>query len=290
MTLANYVELCKVRIAVIIALTAVIGYAAMAETLDGPTLAVLTLVMVLGSASSSVFNHVWDRDIDALMKRTRRRPLVDASAADRRRALIFAALLLTAGVGLAAVALNWLVAAHLFLGAFVYAVVYTVWLKRRTWWNIVVGGAAGSFAVLAGAAAVDPGLWGLPLLMAVILFLWTPPHFWALALLLKDDYRAANIPMLPAVVGPRRSAEAILLNAALLVGAALLPWILGALGTLYGVVSLAFGLRYLLVNWRLLQDPEDRTRARHSFFGSMVYLMGVFLAVLLDRHLPGFWN
>ncbi|MBB4287171.1 heme o synthase [Roseospira goensis] len=292
MTLAHYMELCKFRIGTIIALTAVIGYMAVSETgsVDAATVAVLALVMVLGSASSSVFNHLYDRDLDALMKRTARRPLVAASAADRRRALAFAALLLAAGVGLAAVALNWVVAAHLFLGAFVYAIVYTVWLKRRTWWNIVVGGAAGSFAVLAGAAAVDPGIWLLPLLMAITLFLWTPPHFWALALLLRDDYRAAGVPMLPALVDGRRSAVAILANAVLLVGSAALPWILGELGAVYGLLSLLFGLHFLHTAVALLRDPDNRALARRTFFGSMVYLMGVFLAVLLDRHLPMLWS
>lgn len=290
MTLAHYMELCKFRIGTIIALTAIIGYMAVAETVDPVTVVLLALAMVLGSASSSVFNHLYDRDIDRLMKRTARRPLVSAGVADQRRALLFAVALMVAGVGLAALALNWVVAAHLFLGGFTYAVVYTVWLKRRTWWNIVVGGAAGSFAVLAGAAAVDPTLWLLPLLMAVTLFLWTPSHFWALALLLRDDYRAAGVPMLPAVAGPRRSAEAIVINTVLLVASAALPWLLGQLGLLYGLISLGAGALFLSETVRLMRAPEDRTQARRVFFGSMVYLMGVFLAVLLDRHLPMLWT
>ncbi|KAA5606214.1 protoheme IX farnesyltransferase [Roseospira marina] len=290
MTFANYMELCKMRIGVIIALTAIIGYMAVAETVEAVTLVALSLAMLLGSASSSVFNHLYERDLDARMTRTRGRPMVTASPADCRRVLAFALALLVAGVGLAGVALNWLVAAHLFLGAFVYAIVYTVWLKRRTWWNIVVGGAAGSFAVLAGAAAVDPGVWSLPLLMAVTLFLWTPSHFWALALLLRDDYRAAGVPMLPAVTSARRSAEAILINSVLLVASTLLPWMLGELGAVYGVISLLFGAWFLLGTVALLRAPEDRTLARRTFFGSMVYLMGVFLAVLLDKHLPMMWT
>lgn len=290
MTLAHYMELCKVRIGTIIALTAVIGYMAVAETVHPPTIGLLALVMLLGSASSSVFNHLYDRDIDGLMARTAGRPLVAAGPADRRRALLFAAALMVAGVGLAALTLNWVVAAHLFLGGFTYAIVYTVWLKRRTWWNIVIGGGAGSFAVLAGAAAVDPTLWLLPLLMAVTLFLWTPSHFWALALLLRDDYRAAGVPMLPSVAGPRRSAQAIVANTVLLLVSAALPWLLGELGLLYGLISLGAGALFLSETVRLLRDPESRHLARRVFFGSMVYLMGVFLAVLLDRHLSMLWT
>ncbi|MGB1025862.1 MAG: heme o synthase, partial [Rhodospirillaceae bacterium] len=230
---------------------------------------------------SSVFNHFYDRDIDQMMARTRNRPLAAGDMVHPERILWFAVALLVAGVGLAAAALNFWVAAHLFLGAFVYGIVYTVWLKRRTWWNIVIGGAAGSFAVLAGAAAADPNIWLLPWLMAIILFLWTPSHFWALAILLKDDYRAAGIPMLPCLVGEERCAQGILLNTILLLGSAFLPVLFGELGLAYAVVTALFSIRFLKQNIMLARHPGLEW-AKRTFLGSMVWLLGVFLAMIID--------
>src|SRR5262249_2390538 len=157
---------------------------------------------------------------------------------------------------IALLAFNWVVAIHLFLGAFVYGVVYTVWLKRRHWTNIIIGGAAGSFAVLAGAAAFDPSEWLLPALMAITLFLWTPSHFWSLAILIKDDYAKAGVPMLPVVAGDAACAKWIFANTIALVGSALLPVLTGHLGVLYAVVSTAFGVRFLMLNWQLVRDPS----------------------------------
>ncbi|MGC2857112.1 heme o synthase [Novispirillum sp. DQ9] len=285
MTLRNTLELFKLRIGFMIALTAMVGYAAVAEDISVGPLLVLGLAMLLGSASSSVFNHFYDRDIDRLMVRTQKRPLASGAMRNPAAALWLAGVLLVAGLWLAAGSFNWAVAVHLFLGAFVYGVVYTVWLKRRTWLNIVIGGAAGSFAILAGAAAVDPNIWLLPTLMAVTLFLWTPSHFWALAILLKDDYAKAGVPMLPVLVGEARCARWILINTVALVASAALPWVLGELGWLYGVLATAAGLRFLWLNVRLCRDPGP-AMARRTFLGSMQYLGAVFLAVVLDKHLP----
>jgi protoheme IX farnesyltransferase len=198
--------------------------------------------------------------------------------------LWLAGFLLIAGCGMALVFFNGLVALHLFLGAFFYAIVYTVWLKRRTWFNIVIGGAAGSFAVLAGGAAVDPARWLLPFLLSITLFLWTPSHFWSLAILLKDDYAKANVPMLPVVHGDKATAEAILINSALLVTSSLMPVVFGKLGWAYGLGAAGFGGWFLWNNWRLLQEP-NRLWARKNFFGSMIYLVGLFIAVLIDVNL-----
>jgi len=285
MTLRGYLELCKLRIGMMIALTAMVGYAAVADTISAGQLAVLGLAMLLGSASSSVFNHFYDRDLDRLMTRTAGRPIASGAMANPYVALWMAGLLLIAGLWLALGAFNWAVALHLFLGAFVYGIVYTVWLKRITWLNIVIGGAAGSFAVLAGAAAVDPGIWLLPALMAITLFLWTPSHFWALAIVLKDDYARAGVPMLPVLVGEARCARWIMGNSVALVVSAALPWAFGELGAVYGVLATAAGLHFLWLNRKLVRDPGKPT-ARRVFFGSMQYLTLVFLAVVLDKHLP----
>ena len=282
MLIRRYLELMKLRISTMIALTAVTGYAAVApEVRPGPALA-LALAMVLGSGASAVFNHVWDRDIDRLMRRTRGRPLA-AGTASVQGALGLAAALLVAGLLLAVTAFNWVVALHLFLGAFVYGVVYTIWLKRRTWMNIVIGGAAGSFAVLAGAAVVRPDDWLLPLLLAVVLFLWTPSHFWSLAILLADDYRAAGLPMLPVVVGEQRTAWCILANSLALVAASLLPWAFGCLAPVYGAIAAGLGAVLVGLNLKLIASPT-RKWAGWNFAASIPYLLGLFLAVVIARH------
>ncbi len=285
MRIRSYIQLMKLRIGFLIALSAMAGYAAVASHVDARQLAVLFIAMLLGSSGSAVFNQFYDRDIDGLMPRTAKRPLVNGTAGDARAALLFAAVLLVGGCALAVLAFNWVVAAHLFLGAFVYGVVYTVWLKRRHWTNIIIGGAAGSFAVLAGAAAVDPNLWLLPALMAITLFLWTPSHFWALAILIKDDYAKAGVPMLPVVAGDAACAKWILANTVALVGSALLPVAFGQLGWLYAAISTAFGLRFLWLNVKLVRDPSPAW-ARRNFLFSMQYLAGVFLAVVIDKHVP----
>ena len=286
MVIRPYIALLKLRIGLMIALTAAMGYVAVAPHVHAAEMALLVLVMTLGSASASVFNHFYDRDIDRLMLRTRERLLARDGLAHPAWVLLLAAALLVVGVGIAAYTLNVVVAIHLFLGAFFYAIVYTVWLKRRTWLNIVIGGAAGSFAVLAGGAAVDPQQWLLPLLLAITLFLWTPSHFWALAILLKEDYARARLPMLPVVVGEAATAKAILANSVLMVASAALPWVFGRLGPVYAVLSTLLGLALLLADWRLVRDP-GRLWARRNFLGSMQYLAGLFVAVLIDVNVAG---
>jgi protoheme IX farnesyltransferase len=280
----SYIELMKLRIGFLIALSAMAGYAAVATKVDGWQLLVLFVAMLLGSSGSAVFNQYYDRDLDRLMTRTAARPLA-AGTLREGRALWFAGSLLVTGCLIALLAFNWIVALHLFLGAFVYGIVYTVWLKRRHWTNIIIGGAAGSFAVLAGAAAVDPSQWLLPTLMAITLFLWTPSHFWPLAIMIKDDYAKAGVPMLPVVRGDAATAKWILANTIALVISALLPTVFGELGPLYAIVSTGFGLRFLWLNWQLVRNPT-RELARMNFLFSMQYLAGVFLAVVVDKHVP----
>lgn len=281
MPLRSYIELLKLRIGVMIALSSVLGYCAVAIRFDAAELVLLVVAMMLGSASASVFNHWYDRDIDRIMHRTRNRPLAADGLARPGSVLILAGALLAAGVGLAWWAFNELAALYLFLGAFSYAIVYTVWLKRRTWLNIVIGGAAGSFAVLAGAAAVAPEKLRLPMILALVLFLWTPSHFWALAILIKEDYARAKLPMLPVLVGDALTARVIFANSLLMVGAAALPWYLGELGVLYGMLSIAVGSALLWSNWRLVLTP-GRDWARRNFFASMQYLVALFVIVLVN--------
>ncbi len=283
MTFRQYLELLKPRIALMIALTAITGYGAVADKVEASALALLTLAMVLGAGAAAVFNHVWDRDIDRLMRRTAKRPMA-SGAGTPVVGFILAGVMMAAGMAVAHVAFNWVVALHLFLGGFVYAAVYTVWLKRRHWTNIIIGGAAGSFAILAGAAAVNQTEWLLPLVLALVLFLWTPSHFWALAILLTDDYRKAGIPMLPVVVGEQRTAWCILANSVFLVGASLLPWAMGLLGPVYGAIAAVMGLALLGFNVRLVMTPT-RFWAGWNFAASMPYLLILFVGVFVDKHL-----
>jgi protoheme IX farnesyltransferase len=216
------------------------------------------------------------------MSRTRRRAFVTGrlDAGPHWLALILA--IGAAGVALAGLAFNAGAAAYTFFGAFTYGVVYTVWLKRRTWWNIVIGGLAGSFAILAGAAAVAPeaALGGVPLAFAVILFLWTPPHFWSLAIAFRDDYAAAGIPMLPVVVGSERAALAVLTSTALLVASTLAPLALG-MGTLYGIAAAGAGLYLTSTAIRLARVPS-RQRAMANFHATLIQLTVVLVAAIAD--------
>jgi protoheme IX farnesyltransferase len=188
-------------------------------------------------------------------------------------------------LGLAFLFFNSIVALHLFLGAFVYAVVYTVWLKRRTWLNIVVGGLAGSFAILAGGASVRPEFCLPPILLALVMFFWTPSHFWSLALAHQGDYARAGIPMLPVVAGPNRTSRAILINTGLLVASSLLLYVAGALGWVYMTGALLAGTYFLFQNIRLVKNPS-RDLAWTNFKASMAYLSLLLVAVALDVFLP----
>src|SRR5512144_1103058 len=227
--------LFKLRIGVVIMVTALAGLA----VTPGPGLSllqvlVLALSVLVSSASAGAFNQYVEHDSDRLMARTRRRAFVTGALPHTPLWLVLITGLLAVSVAAAWWAVNAVAALFVFLGAFFYAVVYTVWLKRRSWLNIVIGGLAGSFAVLAGAAAVDPSLGALPVLLALMLFLWTPPHFWSLAIAHHADYAAAGVPMLPVVAGPERAARVVHGYAGLLVAASLLPVLFGA-GPAYGI-------------------------------------------------------
>jgi protoheme IX farnesyltransferase len=244
----------------------------------------LALAVTMASAAAGAFNQIAERKLDARMRRTRNRPFVTGQLAAGPAWHAAIAATGAAGVALAAVALNATTAIYTFLGAFTYAIVYTVWLKRRTWWNIVIGGLAGSFAVLAGAAAASPqAIEPLPLAFAVVLFLWTPPHFWSLAIAFHDDYAAAKVPMLPVVVGDARAARAVLAGSALLVAASLVPALLG-MGRLYLAIAIGAGAYLLFKSARLARTPDQRA-AMANFHASLAYLALVLGAAIVDATL-----
>ncbi|MEO5345274.1 MAG: heme o synthase [Magnetococcus sp. YQC-9] len=288
LTWNQYIELCKPKIGLMIALTAVVSHMAVADHYRASAILALAVAMMCGSAGSAVINHFWDRDIDRIMPRTAHRPLVldEASGKNPARILWLALFFTVAGITLITWFFNHVAAIHLTLGTFLYGVVYTIWLKRRTWLNIVIGGSAGSFAVLAGATSVNPELCTLPVLMALVLFLWTPSHFWSLAIFLKDEYQRVGVPMLPVVVGEAKTARVILGNTVLMVGISLLPWFMHELGAIYAVGALLFGLDFIRLNIALLKEPDNRPLAWKNFMASMRYLGGLFIAILADKNWP----
>ena len=277
-------NLFKLRIGVAIAFAAAAGMAV--EPGAGPGAAagaMLILAVLVASAAAGAFNQYVERDLDARMGRTRNRPFVTGALKHGPAWLWLIGAMLALSVLAAAVAANPLAALYVFLGAFTYGVVYTVWLKRRTWWNIVVGGLAGSFAVLAGAAVVSPAPGPEALALAVVLFLWTPPHFWSLAIVCREDYAKARVPMLPVVVGDARAARAIFASAALLVGASLVPAAFG-LGWIYLSFAAAGGILFLLRCRALVRRP-GRGAARAAFLASLLQLGAVLAGAMLDAAL-----
>jgi protoheme IX farnesyltransferase len=282
----DWVGLFKLRIGLVIALTALGGVAVQPGRGPGAgAVALLFVGVLLASAAAGAFNQWWEADLDRGMKRTRGRPF--ASGALRVHAGWPAGLaLLTLAAGLLAWgATNVPAALFTVAGALVYAVVYTVWLKRRTWWNIVVGGSAGSFAVLAGAAAVDPQLSAQAWILTALLFLWTPPHFWSLAIACRDDYAAAGVPMLPVVRGDRFAARMITAHAAALLG---LGVALGAVmhGWITVLAGLAGGAWFVVEALRLQWEPSRR-RAMRCFLASLAQLSFVLVGVMVDAAIAG---
>lgn len=279
-------SLLKIRIGVIMVLTAL---AAMIAT-PGPApssfeMAVLCLSILLASGAAGAFNQYWEVDLDRRMPRTCRRPFVTGYFEKRPLWLGVILLLLAAGLLPAAWWLNLPSALYTFLGAFTYAIVYTVWLKRRSWTNIVIGGASGSFAVLAGAAAVDPTLSPIPIWLALALFFWTPSHFWALAIAKHKDYAKTGVPMLPIVVGNQRCAEIVLINTLMLVGCAIAPVFYG-MGWIYALAAIGGGGYFIYHNLLMVRDPSPRVAMR-CFASSLLQLVLLLSGAVLDVWLLG---
>lgn len=271
----------KLRIGFAITLCAMAG---MAATPGGPLstekILVLAFAVFLSSASAGAFNQYAERDLDARMHRTRNRPFVTGVFKTGWVWLSCILGILLFAVVLAGWALNAHVALYVFLGAFFYGVVYTVWLKQRSVWNIVVGGLAGSFAVLAGAAAVTPQLAASSLILALVLFLWTPPHFWSFATLLHQDYARAGIPMLPVVIGDAKAAWIILAHTVALAGFSLLPVFYG-MGWIYLAGAMTGGTYFIMKSVELVRTPGPKA-ARANFKASFVQLGLLLTGAILD--------
>ena len=278
----QYMPLFKLKICILITFSAIVGLVLTSPgNVSLGTVLILIITTILASGSASAFNHYYDMDIDAVMDRTKGRPLPTRSIINPNNVLMISVVLFISGIILAALLLNYVAALHLALGAVFYGVIYTVLLKRRTWTNIIIGGLAGSFAVLAGGASANPEFCLPPLLLAVVLFFWTPSHFWSFAIAQKDDYRKAGIPMLPVIAGNSKTAWYILINTIFLLVSSFMLSVYGTLGTLYTVVAVIAGGYFIFRNIQLLRNPSKEVAWR-NFRDSIIYLKVIFLAIIAD--------
>ncbi len=280
---ADYYELSKPRIIVLLLITTAAAMIMAARGIPALPLVVWTLTGgALAAASAGALNCVWDRDIDAIMKRTRERP-IPAGRITPASAIVFAAI-----AGIASFAMLWFLvnplAAYLSLaGNLYYVVIYTMWLKRITPLNIVIGGAAGAVPPLVGWAAVTHQLGGPALGLFALIFLWTPPHFWALALMAETDYGKANVPMLPNVCGRERTKREIVYYSLLLVAASLALYPLHVMGALYFAAASVLGGMFVIDALRTWREQNGTACARKLFRFSLVYLALMCAVMVIDR-------
>ena len=283
----DYFDLLKPRVMSLVVFTGLVGVVIAPAHIHPFEAALAVLAIALGSGAAGCINMWYERDLDALMARTRNRPL-PAGRVEPDDALGLGVLLSIFSVALMALATNFVAAALLAAAILFYVFVYTVWLKRRTPQNIVIGGAAGAFPPMIGWAAATGDVAPVGIALFLLIFLWTPPHFWALALYRSDDYRRAGVPMLPVVAGPRETKRQMLLYTLVLAPVALSPTLLGGVGWLYGamasVLSLAF-IAHAVAVWRTADDDSAHPAARRMFRFSLLYLALLFAVLPLDKAL-----
>jgi heme o synthase len=285
----DYVDLLKPRVMSLVVFTGLIGVLIAPVHIHPFEVLLAVLAIALGSGAAGCINMWYERDLDALMARTASRPL-PAGRVEPDDALGLGVLLSIFSVLLMALATNFVAAALLTAAILFYVFIYTIWLKRRTPQNIVIGGAAGAFPPMIGWAAATGDVSATGIALFLLIFLWTPPHFWALALYRSDDYRRAGVPMLPVVAGPRATKKQMLLYTLLLVPVALAPTLLGAVGWLYGAVAVGLSLGFIahaVAVWRAPDDRRGHATARRMFKFSLLYLAVLFAALPIDRLLLG---
>ncbi|TZG27776.1 heme o synthase [Sphingomonas montanisoli] len=282
----DFVALLKPRVLTLVVFTGLCGLLAAPAHINPVLGFTAVLCIALGAGAAGALNQWYEADIDAVMKRTADRPL-PAGRMDRQTALHFGVGLAAFSVLLMGLAVNVLSAAILAVSILFYVVVYTIWLKRRTPQNIVIGGAAGAFPVMIGWAAATGRVEMLPVLMFATVFLWTPPHFWSLALFINSDYARAGVPMLPAVAGQRVTRIQQLLYTLPMVASAVAPWPLGLTGAIYGVGTAILSGIFLLLSIRVgfsrVSDPAAMKAERHLFAFSIAYLFAIFGLLVADK-------
>ncbi len=283
----DFFTLTKPRVLTLVIFTGICGLLAAPGNIHPVLGFTAVLAIAMGAGGSAALNHWWEADIDAGMKRTANRPL-PTGRMRRDDARDFGVFLSLAAVFLMGVAVGWLAATILAAAVVYYAVIYTMWLKPRTPQNIVIGGGAGAFPPMIGWVAVTGEVTLMPVLLFAIIFFWTPPHFWALALFMKSDYAKVGIPMLPVVAGERVTRNQILLYTVLLAPLAIAPWAIGGTGWVYGSVSVVLSMLFLALAWpvwRRDRDGEaDQMQPEKTLFKfSIYYLFILFAALVADR-------
>ncbi|ABE38054.1 protoheme IX farnesyltransferase [Rhodopseudomonas palustris BisB5] len=289
---ADYVALLKPRVMSLVVFTALVGML-LAPGDFHPVLAVTAMLCIaVGGGAAGALNMWYENDIDALMTRTANRP-IPRGRVTRPEALTFGMTLSFFSVVTLGVLVNWIAAALLAFTIFFYVVIYTMWLKRSTAQNIVIGGAAGALPPVVAWAAVTGSLAVEPLLLFAIIFFWTPPHFWALALFRNDDYARAGVPMLPVVAGPDHTRLQILLYTIVLVAVAAAPWPLGYFDAVYGIASLALGGWMLVLAIRVYRHRSGSAAlraTRNLFKFSILYLFALFSILLIEVVAKAVWQ
>ena len=282
-SVADYIALLKPKVMSLVVFTGFAGLwvAPGAETLHPVIAAAAILCIAIGAGAAGAINMWYDRDIDAVMTRTKNRP-IPLGRVNADEALSFGIILSLLSVMTMGVAVNWTAAALLGFANLFYVFVYTMWLKRRTPQNIVIGGAAGAFPPMIGWAAVTGDITAASILLFCIIFFWTPPHFWALSLFANEDYRRANIPMLPVVAGERATKLQMLAYSILLVPLSVAPYVMGIAGLTYGIIAFAMSVFFLFTNCRVLVDKTHKS-ARLMFGYSVFYLFALFAALMIDK-------
>ncbi|MFN6953369.1 MAG: heme o synthase [Acetobacteraceae bacterium] len=285
----DWIALLKPRVMTLVVFTGLVGLLVAPGSLHPALGAIAVLCIAVGAGAAGAINMWYDRDIDAVMRRTATRP-IPAGRVEPGAALGYGITLSVGSVVILGLATNWVAAGILGFSIWFYAVVYTMWLKRRTPQNIVIGGAAGAFPPVIGWAAVTGDVTLVPLLLFAIIFVWTPPHFWALSLFAHADYARAGVPMLPVVAGAKRTRREIVAYAAVLVALGASPWFVGFASAAYGIAALALGLWFLGACVAVLREPQDDAgaslakdaAAKRAFRVSILYLFGLFGALALD--------
>ncbi len=279
----SYYQLTKPRIIPLLLITTAASMWIASDGRVDPFLLLITLLGgTLAAASAQVMNCIYDQDIDYTMTRTRKRP-IPSGKVQPRHALIFAIVLGVLSFSLLTIFANLLAALLAMSGIIFYMLIYTHWLKRHTTQNIVIGGAAGSIPPLVGWAAVTGDLSLTPWLLFAIIFLWTPPHFWALALMIKEDYAEVDIPMLPVVEGEEATVKQIWVYSLLVVPCSLLlMYPFGNLGIIYGAIAFYLGSKFLYKAWKLKQEPTSNQLAREMFKYSIFYMMLLSVGMIVD--------
>jgi len=280
--IGDYVALTKPRVMSLVVFTALVGLMVAPGGIDPFAGVVALFCIAAGAGAAAALNMWYDADIDALMARTAMRP-IPSGRVSRSEALVFGLMLGIGAVLALGTFLNMAAAALLAFTIFFYVVVYTMWLKRRTPQNIVIGGAAGALPPVIGWVAVAGDVGLEPLILFLIIFLWTPPHFWALSLNLAGEYARAGVPMLPVVAGRTETKRQILLYSVLLAAVSLLPWAAGFAGAIYGVAASMLGAIMIFLSWEVRRsNDKERQPARRLFVFSILYLVLLFGVLLMD--------